>query len=80
MLLTRRHFFGKTSTGLGIAALASLLNDEAWALEGIPHFAPTAKRVIFLFQSGGPAQMDLFDYKPGLARWRGETPGASSES
>jgi hypothetical protein len=72
-LLTRRYFFGKTSAGLGVAALSSLLGPDLRAAEtasnglpGIPHFAPKAKRVIYLFQSGGPSQMELFDYKPRL--------------
>ena len=69
--ITRRHFFSRTSTGIGAAALASLLGDELPAgesigLPGIPNFAPKAKRVIYLFQSGAPSQMDLFDYKPKL--------------
>ena len=75
--MTRRQLFGKTSTGIGIAALASLLsrnangqaNDERTqprGLPGLPHFAPKAERVIYLFQSGAPSQLDLFDYKPGL--------------
>jgi hypothetical protein len=65
--LTRRYFFQKAGTGLGVAALAHLLQaDEGPGLPGIPHFAPTAKRVIYLFQSGGPSQMELFDYKPRL--------------
>jgi hypothetical protein len=68
-LLTRRYFFGKAGAGLGIAALSGLLNQETRAaqsegLSGMPHFPPTAKRVIYLFQSGAPSQMDLFDYKP----------------
>lgn len=70
---TRRHFFGRSATGLGIAALAGLLRKDlegaADALPGLPHFAPTAKRVIYLFQSGAPSQMDLFDYKPRLAEF-----------
>ncbi|MEX2120163.1 MAG: DUF1501 domain-containing protein [Pirellulales bacterium] len=81
MQLTRRHFFGKAGTGLGLAALAALLNDNlargapvsdspAAGLPGLPHFAPKAKRVIYLFQSGAPSQMDLFDYKPRLADLR----------
>jgi Protein of unknown function (DUF1501) len=66
-LLTRRYFFGKASAGLGIAALSSLLQaDESAGLPGLPHFPATAKRVIYLFQSGAPSQMDLFDYKPRL--------------
>jgi hypothetical protein len=67
--MTRRHFFSKTSTGLGIAALAGLLQEDLCAsggLPGLPHFAPKAKRVIYLFQSGAPSQMELFDYKPKL--------------
>ncbi len=76
--LTRRHFFGLTSSGIGTAALATLLHGNAQAaaatvgksanpgLPGLPHFAPKAKRVIYLFQSGGPAQLDLFDHKPEL--------------
>ncbi|PYV33334.1 MAG: sulfatase, partial [Acidobacteria bacterium] len=73
LLLTRRHFFGLAGMGLGRAALASLLarDVEADALPGLPHFKPRAKRVIYLFQHGAPSQMDLFDYKPGLARFRG---------
>src|SRR5579871_780031 len=63
--LTRRYFFGRAASGLGIAALANLLHAEEGP-RGLPHFAPTAKRVIYLFQSGGPSQMDLFDYKPHL--------------
>ena len=70
LLLTRRALFGKTATGVGAAALASLL--EAEGLPGMPHFAPKAKRVIYLFQSGGPSQMDLFDYKPRLNEFAGK--------
>jgi len=66
------------ATGLGAAALATLLGRDAAAetaaaggLPGLPHFAPQAKRAIFLFQSGAPSQLDLFDYKPRLADLRG---------
>lgn len=76
----RRYFFGSAAGGLGAVALASLMggtgksavasntNDLAASRGGLglPHFAPRAKRVIFLFQSGGPSQIDLLDYKPGL--------------
>src|SRR6185369_17819482 len=41
------------------------------ALPGLPHFPPRARRVIYLFQGGGPSQMDLFDYKPQLQKWNG---------
>jgi len=70
--LTRRHFFSRTATGLGIPALASLLNAKSNAgLPGLPHHPPKAKRVIYLFQSGGPSQMELFDYKPRLPEFQG---------
>ncbi|MEO8129884.1 MAG: DUF1501 domain-containing protein [Bryobacteraceae bacterium] len=72
--LTRRHFFSRASTGIGVAALSSLLQQDLGASEsalpGIPHFAPKAKRVIYLFQSGAPSQMELFDYKPKLVQYR----------
>ena len=71
--LTRRLFFGLAGMGVGRAALASLLDDDAQATteQTLPHFAPKAKRVIYLFQHGAPSQLDLFDYKPSLARLRG---------
>lgn len=71
---TRRQFFGRTASGIGVAALSSLLQRAglaAPAMNGLPHFAPTAKRVIYLHQSGGPSQLDLFDYKPDLQKRRG---------
>ena len=70
--LTRRHFFGRSAAGLGTAALASLLAENAPAAEGPFHFAPKAKRVIYLFQSGGPSHIDLFDYKPKLKDYNGQ--------
>src|SRR5579871_3663244 len=73
--LTRRAFFGRAATGVGTAALASLMGRDLHAatggLPGLPHFAPRAKRVIYLFQSGGPSQMELFDYKPRLQEFQG---------
>src|ERR1700739_3829597 len=74
LLMTRRQFFGGASTGIGIAALSELTSREARAssgLPGLPHFPPTAKRVIYLFQHGAPSQLDLFDYKPNLSAIRG---------
>ena len=74
--VTRRQFFGKMAQGIGTMALGSMLGNNLFAgvpgpfergFLGSPHFAPKAKRVIYLFQHGGPSQMDLFDYKPGLA-------------
>jgi hypothetical protein len=70
--LTRRHFFGRAALGLGTAALATLTAERAAAatatggLPDLPHFAPKAKRAIYLFMNGGPSQMDLFDYKPAM--------------
>jgi hypothetical protein len=74
--LTRRHFFGRTATGIGIAALATLLDRDlkgatTGALPGFPNFAPKAKRIIYLFQSGGPSQLETFDYKPQLVERQG---------
>jgi hypothetical protein len=71
--MTRRALFSRGATGLGLAALNAL----GGSLPGIPHFAPKAKRVIFLHQSGGPSQHDLFDYKPVLDKHRGEDLPAS---
>ncbi len=77
--VSRRHFFKQGTLGLGSAALASLLPEQLLAsvgtakatggLPGLPHFAPKAKRAIFLFMAGGPSQMDMFDYKPKMADW-----------
>jgi hypothetical protein len=78
--LNRRAFIGNSVTSVGAAALASLLCHEARpdeakahvALPGFPNFAAKAKRIIYLFQSGAPSQMDLFDPKPELEKRRGE--------
>ncbi len=84
MALTRRTFLTRSASGLGLAALGSLLDGKGFAaasanppkhsgtLAGWPHFPVKAKRVIYLFQSGAPSQMDLFDPKPQLAEKRGE--------
>lgn len=82
--LSRRNFLSKASTGIGSIALASLLNPSMLSandsikagVEGMlrkqPHFAPKAKRVIYLFQSGAPSQFELFDYKPMLEKLDGK--------
>lgn len=67
----------RQASGVGLAALGALLSNDAFASDGrgqsgLPHFPPKAKRVIYLFQSGAPAQQDLFDYKPDLSKHRGE--------
>ena len=82
MDLTRRHFFSRSATGIGTAALASLLNEDLFAkralldlmsgLPGVPHFAPKANRVIYMYQSGAPSQVDLFDPKPSLEKLNGQ--------
>ncbi len=84
--VNRRHFLGKLSVGLGSAALGSLLvpdlfkggKDQANELPlGVTHFAPKAKRVIYLFQNGAPSQLESFDYKPKLREMFGEDLPAS---
>ena len=73
--LTRRQFFGELGATMSAAALASLLPADCLAANSIsraPHFKPTAKRVLFLCQSGAPSQIDLFDPKPELAKRHGE--------
>jgi hypothetical protein len=86
--LTRRQLFSRGARGLGAIALASLLDQDLGAaptagqagqpgLPGLPHFAPKAKHVIYLFQSGGPSQIDLYDHKPGLTKLQGaDLPGS----
>ena len=81
---TRRHFFGRVGAlSMGSAALADLLAREGagadadasktsgatGGLPGLPHFAPKAKRAIYLHMNGGPSQMDLLDYKPTMNDW-----------
>ena len=69
LAVNRRHFFKSAMAGVGGMALNSLIGESFGAnVEStVSHFAPKAKRVIYLFLSGGPAQQDLFDYKPLLA-------------
>lgn len=71
--VNRRHFFQSSGASVGAAALAALLGEsqQAQAATSTAHFAPKAKRIIYLFQSGGPAQQDLFDYKPVLNELNG---------
>jgi len=83
LTMTRRRLFGRAASGIGVGALASLLGNDGFAaapaldsktggLEGLPHFAPKAKRVIYMFQSGAPSQIDLFDRKPLLRKFHGQ--------
>ncbi|MEM6631101.1 MAG: DUF1501 domain-containing protein [Bacteroidota bacterium] len=78
---SRREFLNKTAMGLGGMALSSLLTPSslkasplgpAEGMLGKGHFPAKVKRVIYLFQSGGPSQIELFDYKPALAKWHGK--------
>jgi len=76
---TRRSFFRECASGIGMVALAQLMEQEGWgAVAEVnplapkkPHFAPKARNVIFMFMEGGPSQMDLFDPKPELQKWSG---------
>ncbi len=71
MSMNRRTFLGNSSTGLGMAALASIMGGSASAGPSLalPHAPAKAKRVIWMFQSGAPSQIDLFDYKPRLTEF-----------
>ncbi len=85
-IINRRAFLTQSAASIGLAALAELLGGQTagadtavksaskngGGLAGVPHFKPKAKRIIYLFQSGAPSQMDLFDYKPMLLKRRGE--------
>lgn len=77
----RRKFLSRLSLGLGSAALGSLLipglfrggaDEGEYLTAGLPHFAPKAKRVIYLFQNGAPSQLESFDYKPRLREMTGQ--------
>ncbi|HJZ93030.1 MAG TPA: DUF1501 domain-containing protein, partial [Gemmataceae bacterium] len=80
---TRRDMLRLSANGFGLLALADLFADSGRAADTPidpknplaardPHFAPKAKRIIFLFMHGGPSQVDTFDYKPLLAKLNGK--------
>ncbi len=78
--ISRREMLRSVSCGFGYMALSSLLAEQARAATSLsplapksPHFAPKAKRVIFMFNQGAPSHVDTFDYKPGLEKHDGET-------
>src|SRR5437879_2874010 len=81
-MVTRRDFLSRAGAGFGALALSAMLSEEATATplsrpgnrsEGLaPHFAPTAKAVIWLFMEGGPSHIDLFDPKPELLKLAGK--------
>src|SRR3546814_488317 len=79
--VNRRQFLSRASVGIGSVALGSLLIPDLFSraaaageefIPGVPHFAPKAKRVIYLFQSGAPSQLESFDYKPRLREMVGQ--------
>src|SRR5688572_9399840 len=78
--LTRRTFLSRSGVGLGSVALGTLLDrdlraapaDKHRGLPGFPHHPPKAKRVIFLYMSGGPSHLETFDYKPKLSELDGK--------
>src|SRR5262245_16887424 len=81
--VTSRQFFGRCATGIGTLALASLLNERGFARQSSlvpdnalapkrPHFAPRARRAIYIHMAGAPSQLDLFDHKPKLEELNGK--------
>ena len=84
LTINRRYFLGKLGLGLGSIALGSLLipklfsgDDDSQLPLGLPHFAPKARRIIYLFQNGAPSQLESFDYKPLLSKMAGQELPAS---
>src|SRR5881397_3253783 len=84
-LITRRWFFEQCGVGLGAIALGQLFQQSGWATPvtpgnplapKLPPLPAKAKRVIFLFMAGAPSHLELFDYKPELAKWNGKAPPA----
>src|SRR5215472_1133805 len=84
-LITRRWFFEQCGVGLGAIALGQLFRQNGWAATAElpnplapkpPPLTARAKRVIFLFMAGAPSHLELFDYKPELAKWNGKLPPA----
>lgn len=82
--ISRRQMFGRMAGGFGSVALAGMLAEpargESVGVTPQPHFPPRAKRIIFLFMSGGPSQMDTFDPKPDLTKWAGKRLPVLSEN
>ena len=80
-ILKRRWFLGECGVGLGGAALSALMGNSARGATGNsqtqgPHFAPQAKRVVYLFHAGAPSHLELFDNKPALTKHSGQLPPA----
>ena len=81
--ITRRHFFGGVGFGIGSLALAALADERLFAQQAASpssakptHYTPKAKNVIFLFMAGAPSHLEMFDYKPQLAKFDGTLPPA----
>ncbi|HWB02662.1 MAG TPA: DUF1501 domain-containing protein [Verrucomicrobiales bacterium] len=78
LLLNRRQLLGRMCAGFGMMGLAGVLSSQAQAAQSVtatgPHFAPKAKRVVFLFLNGGPSHLDTFDPKPALTKYAGQQP------
>ncbi len=72
--LTRREMLGKMCAGFGLLGLASVAQAAGLSSPRLPHFAPRAKRLVFLFLNGGPSHVDTFDPKPSLAKFEGQQP------
>ena len=83
--ISRRWFLGQCGVGLGVMALGQLLDESGYAspvavpsdhplAPRLPHYRPQAKNIIFLFMAGAPSHLELFDYKPQLARFDGTLP------
>ena len=79
LIVTRRPvLWDALQLAIGTAALSHLMHADGYSatqpigLPGVPHFAPKAKRVIYMFQSGAPSQIDMFDYKPMLEKFHGQ--------
>src|SRR5437773_1173183 len=76
-LLNRRQMLGRMCAGFGMVGLAGMIGPQnlfAMSDARKPHFAPRAKRVIFLFLNGGPSHLDTFDPKPALKKYEGQQP------
>jgi hypothetical protein len=79
-LISRRQMLRRFGNGFGMLGLAGLFGQELLSASNnplavkVPHFAPKAKRIIFLFMSGGPSHVDTFDPKPALAKYNGQKP------
>ena len=75
MNVNRRLFLGRSGLGFGSLALGSMLHRDGLGANGLPHFAPKAKNIIWLFMRGGVSHMESFDPKPMLTKLAGKSIG-----